>query len=181
MQIGRHTYGAPHVHWWGEDVELRIGAFCSIALGVSFILGGNHRTDWVTTYPFTEFADWPEAHTTPGHPASKGSIIIGNDVWLGSAATVLSGVSVADGAVVAAGAVVTKDVPPYAVVAGNPGRVVAHRFEPDVIDGLLRMQWWNWSDRKIQRRMKGLLSDDVERFVRRNAPAVDHTADNREA
>ncbi|HEX5127349.1 MAG TPA: CatB-related O-acetyltransferase, partial [Rhodocyclaceae bacterium] len=123
--IGRGTYGDDLlVRNWNEGTTLRIGNYCSIAAGVKIYLGGEHRTDWVTTYPFS--ALWPEAAHIEGHPRSKGDVTIGNDVWIGTEAMILSGVTIGDGAVIGARAVVSRDVPPYAIVAGNPASVVRY-------------------------------------------------------
>lgn len=165
FSLGKHSYGNPDVLWWGEDVRLSIGSFCSIADGVTLILGGNHRDDWVTTYPFSEFEDWPKAHAIPGHPASKGDIQIGNDVWIGNGATILSGVTIGDGAIVGARSVVAKTIPPYTIAVGNPARIIRHRFKPEIIDSLMEIAWWNWPEDEISAATPYLLSPDIERFV----------------
>lgn len=112
--IGRGTYGSPRVLNWGEGAKLEIGAYCSIAAGVTIFLGGEHRVDWVTTYPFNVL--WDCASHITGHPATKGDVTIGHDVWLGRNATILSGVAIEDGAVVGCNALVTKPVPAYGIV-----------------------------------------------------------------
>jgi acetyltransferase-like isoleucine patch superfamily enzyme len=148
--VGSHTYGTPNVFYWDDQTKLFIGNFCSIAEGVTFILGGEHRMDWVTTYPFNVMPEtWPAASTISGHPATKGDIVIGNDVWIGQNALILSGVKVGDGAIVGAGAVVSKDIPDFAVVAGNPATVVKYRFSNLEIDQIKKSSWWNWTDEKI--------------------------------
>ena len=125
VTIGAHTYGAPLVRWWGEPANLSIGRFCSIADDVQIFLGGNHRTDWVTTYPFPVFRAWHEARGIAGHPATRGDVHIGHDVWLGSGSVILSGVTIGHGAVIGCRAVVSRDVPagPVAssVITYSPG------------------------------------------------------------
>lgn len=165
FSLGKHSYGNPDVLWWGEDVRLSIGSFCSIADGVTIIMGGNHRDDWVTTYPFSEFEDWPKAHAIPGHPASKGDIQIGSDVWIGNGATILSGVTIGDGAIVGARSVVAKTVPPYSIAVGNPARIIRHRFKLEIIDSLMEIAWWNWPEDEISAATPYLLSPDIENFV----------------
>lgn len=168
MNVGRHTYGHEHitVHHWGEPTELRIGAFCSIADRVHIFLGGNHRTDWVSTYPFAEFVKtWPQAQGIEGHPATKGNVVIGNDVWIGSGATIMSGVTVGDGAVLGAESCVTRDVAPYAIVAGNPACEIRRRFDEGTIGKLLELRWWEWSDERIGANVDLMSSTDIERFV----------------
>ncbi len=141
-----------------------MGPFCSVAAGVKVFLGGEHRTDWVSTYPFTEF--WPEvSQGITGHPLSRGDVVIGHDVWIGTEAMIMSGVRIGNGAVIGARAVVTKDVPHYAIVAGNPARVIRNRFSDDVVDRLQRLAWWDWDDKRIERFLPMLLSGDVERFL----------------
>ena len=127
--------------------------------------GGEHRVDWVTTYPFS--AIWPAvAGHIPGHPKTKGNVIIGNDVWIGMNVFILSGVTIGDGAVVGAGALVSKDVPPYAIVGGNPAKIIRYRFDPQTIKKLLSIAWWNWSDDEIIKAMPFLLSNDISSFVK---------------
>jgi|CXWL01.1.fsa_nt_gi acetyltransferase-like isoleucine patch superfamily enzyme len=163
FEIGRGTYGIPLIRSWNEGPVLRIGNFCSIAARVQILLGGEHRVDWVTTYPFSVF--WPSASGVEGHPRIRGDVVIGNDVWLGTEATIMSGVTIGDGAVVGAKAVVTRDVPPYAVVAGNPARLVRFRFSDDEIERLLALRWWDWGDERIGEFLPLLLSTDVVRFL----------------
>src|SRR5258708_15431344 len=165
--IGQYSYGVPTVFDFTKKYKLIIGKFCSISENVVIFLDGNHRIDWVTSYPPKGFLITHGSHLQypGGHPASKGDVIIGNDVWLAYGATILSGVKINDGAVVAAGAVVSKDVPAYAVVAGNPAKVVKYRFSPETIEKLLKIQWWNWSKEKIEKNVNKLLSPNVEQFV----------------
>ncbi|WP_082660082.1 CatB-related O-acetyltransferase [Aureimonas sp. AU40] len=165
FRIGKFSYGSPNVLWWGEDVELSIGSFCSIADDVTILLGGNHRSDWITTYPFSEFEEWPNAKSICGHPASKGDIKIGNDVWIGNGATILSGVEIGDGAIIGAKSVVAKNIPPYAVAIGNPVRIVKNRFQEDQIKDLLQISWWDWSIEEINHASSYLLSPDINLFI----------------
>jgi len=168
MKVGRHTYGHEQieVRHWGEPAELTIGSFCSIADRVVVFLGGNHRTDWVTMFPFPEFADrWETARGIAGHPQTNGDVTIGNDVWIGSNATIMSGVTVGDGAAIAADSCVTGDVPPYALFGGNPARLLRYRFDAATIERLLATRWWEWSDERIAASVELLCSTDVERFL----------------
>lgn len=162
--VGKHTYGHEgiNIQHWGENSRLRIGAFCSIAASVTVFLGGNHRTDWVTTYPFGHTHTHVFRHDGAGHPATRGDVTIGNDVWIGQHATIMSGVTIGDGAVVAANAHVVTDVDPYSVVGGNPARHIRYRFTPDIAAALLRLRWWDWPDERIQSALGTLCSGDVE-------------------
>jgi chloramphenicol O-acetyltransferase type B len=161
--VGRGSYGGLTVITFGESTTLRMGAFCSVSSGVEVLLGGGHRADWVTTYPFSALD--PAFADIQGHPQSRGDIIIGNDVWIGRKATILSGVTIGDGAIIGAHAVVARDVPPYAVVAGNPGRLVRQRFDPPTIERLLAIAWWDWDDARIARAMHYMLDTDIGRFL----------------
>lgn len=148
IEVGRFTYGheKAKILEWGEGKTLRIGSFCSISAEVSFFLGGEHRTDWVSTFPFGHvFVDELGLDGPPvaGHPISRGDVSVGNDVWIGRGATLLSGVTIGDGAVIGARAVVASDVPPYAIVAGNPAKVIRYRFEPEIVCLLLQLRWWD--------------------------------------
>ena len=161
--IGKGTYGDPEIVSWDSGKTLTIGAFCSIAPGVKIFLGGDHRVDWVTTYPFSEL--WEAGKQFTGHPSSKGDVVIGNDVWIGNEALILSGVTIGDGAVIGARSVVTRDVPSYAIVAGNPARLIRLRFDDATIADLLRLKWWDRSDEEIGRMLPLLLSADIQAFL----------------
>ncbi|MEN1972204.1 CatB-related O-acetyltransferase [Luteimonas sp. MJ204] len=166
IDIGAHTYGKPRIRWWGEDANLLVGKYCSIAEGVEIFLGGNHRTDWITTFPFSWFGKaWPEARGITGHPATRGDVVIGNDVWLGAGCVVLSGVRIGDGAVIGCRAVVSRDVPPFAIVTGNPAKVVRLRFDEGRIARLLAVRWWDWPDARVRRHIGLLMAGDVDRFL----------------
>lgn len=144
--VGRFTYGFENlsVRQWGEGASLNIGAFCSLADRITIFLGGNHRTDWVTTFPFGHiFQDELGGEDIVGHPATNGGVCIGNDVWIGSGASIMSGITIGDGAVIAANASVVKDVPPYHIVAGNPAKSIKQRFDDETIELLLKLKWWN--------------------------------------
>jgi acetyltransferase-like isoleucine patch superfamily enzyme len=146
IKVGAFTYGDAGltIHQWREGAGLTIGRFCSIAEGVSVFLGGNHRVDWITTYPFGHIhvREFGGADIV-GHPATKGDVVIGHDVWIGHGATIMSGISIGNGAVIAAQAVVVKDVAPYTIVGGNPARDIGHRFAPDIVALLQDMAWWD--------------------------------------
>ncbi len=145
ITLGRFTYGEQYLSilQWDEGSNLEIGSFCSIADNITIILGGNHRTDWITTFPFGHiFKDELGGANIAGHPRSNGDIIIGNDVWIGRGATILSGIKIGDGAVIAANSTVTKDVQPYEIVGGNPARVIKKRFNEKITELLLKLKWW---------------------------------------
>lgn len=166
VEIGENSYGTPVVHFGEiENTKLMIGKFCSIGKNVNVYLGGNHRMDWVTMYPFPAKFDWAENYNN--YQTSKGNVVIGNDVWIGSNATILSGIKIGDGAVVGAESVVTKDVPPYAVVAGNPARIVKYRFTQPEIEQFLEIKWWDWPLEKIEHNIQYLLNDEIEQFLER--------------
>lgn len=162
FSIGDYTYGEPRVLCFEDETRLHIGRYCSISDGVTILLGGNHRLDWTTTYPFPAFPEqWPEAAALQGHPASRGDVVIGSDVWIGFGATILSGVTIGDGAVIGAGAMVSRDVAPYAVAAGNPAREVRKRFSEDTISRLLALQWWDWPEDRVRKHLPLLCSGDI--------------------
>jgi len=104
-------------------------------------------------------------HMDMGHPSCKGDIIIENDVWIGATATIMSGVKISNGAVVGAGSVVTKDVPPYAIVAGNPAKVVKYRFTEEQIEKLLSIAWWDWEEQKIRDNAMIMWSNNIDDFI----------------
>jgi len=138
--------------------KLIIGKFCAIASGAKFIMNGaNHEVAPVSTFPFGIFGSgWDKINEgvdlREKYP-NKGDTIIGNDVWIGHEATLMPGVKVGNGAVIASSSVVTKDVPDYAIVGGNPAQVIRMRFDEEAVKRLLRIAWWNWSAPKITRNL----------------------------
>lgn len=151
-EVGDFTYGTPVVHVWEQKTRLKIGKFCSIGGGVQILLGGEHHTDWVTTYPFDVLLDGEDT-------ASKGDVIIGNDVWIGDNVTILSGVTIGDGAVIGAGSVVTKYVPSYEIFAGVPARFIRYRR---IALNAHPLAWWDWPLEKIAEAYPLIRSGDVK-------------------
>jgi acetyltransferase-like isoleucine patch superfamily enzyme len=146
ISIGRYTYGIENmaISHANPGASLTVGSFCSIAQRTEVFLGGEHRVDWTTTFPFGHvFFDEFGKGTVGGHPTTKGDVVIGHDVWIGSGATILSGVTVGDGAVLAANANVIHDVAPYEIVGGNPAKHIKFRFEASVVEALMVLRWWD--------------------------------------
>ncbi len=146
--FGVGSYGLPAIHDWNEGSTLEVGSYCSIATDVQIFLGGNHRCDWISTYPFPVMVE--EAQHVTDYGVSRGDVIVGSDVWLCSNAIILSGVTIGHGAVVAAGAVVSKNIEPYSIVAGNPARHIKWRFDEKIRSALLDIEWWNWPEHEIR-------------------------------
>ena len=158
-EIGVGSYGGLRVVKYTDKFTLRIGKYCSFAEGVQIMLDGGHNTHWVTTYPFNVFGNCSQHRD---HPTGKGDVIIGSDVWIGYNATILSGVEIGSGAVVGANSTVTKNVPPYAIVAGNPAEIIKYRFSDDIIDKLMDLRWW---DHDISSMHCELMDGDVVGFI----------------
>ena len=176
VTMGRWSYSRPHVLWYpGDTGRVRIGAFCSLNQSVRVFAGGAHRADWVTTYGLRVRMRLPGAFQD-GATTGRGDVVLGSDVHVGWEAVILSGVTVGHGAVVGARAVVTRDVPPYAVVVGNPARVVRHRFGEAERAALLRVAWWDWDDDRVRAEVDALSSAEVGAFLRRHDDryAADH-------
>lgn len=166
MSFGKYTYGVPHIHWSNHAAKLVIGKFCSIAGNVNIYLGGNHRSDWVTTYPFGHIhQNIFNMFNGEGHPSTKGDIIIGNDVWVGANVTIMSGVTIGDGAIIANNSHVVKNVPSYSLFGGNPAQLIKYRFTPEQIEKLLEIKWWNWDDEKINK-FSPLLCSNIDEFIK---------------
>lgn len=151
-------------HYPVNHDELIIGRFCSIASGARFIFtSANHTLRSLSTYPFPIFfEEWglDSADITDAWDR-KGDIVIGNDVWIGYEAVVLSGVTIGDGAIIGTRAVVTKDVPPYAIVGGVPAKTIRKRFSEDVIASLLKIRWWVWPDERIRANIHAIQSGRI--------------------
>ncbi len=150
----------------GAPERLRIGAFVQIAQGVRFITASaNHPMRGLSTYPFRVFDPATMAHYS-SEVAERGDTIVGPDVWLGYEARVMPGVRIGAGAIVGATATVARDVPPYAVVAGNPARIVRMRFDEATIGRLLAVAWWDWPIDRILGALPAIEAGDVAALER---------------
>ncbi len=177
IEVGDFTY-AHMEHMEGEKVvrslvpysfgrkKLKIGKFCSIGFGTQFISPyANHQMNSFTTYPFWHIFSQKETLLPWLEDAeSKGDTVVGNDVWFGRECTILPGIKVGDGAVIAAHSVVVQDVPPYAVVGGNPSKLIKYRFSQDIIDELLKIKWWEWDLERIKQNHTILMGHDIEKL-----------------
>ncbi len=164
--VGAHSYGRPKVRFPESGARLMVGRYGSIADGVEILLGGDHRLDWATTYPFPALPRlWPAAVRVTGSAPSRGDVTIGHDVWLASQCMVMSGVTIGHGAVVAARSVVTRDVPPYAIVAGNPARIVRMRFEEAQVEALLATRWWALPQARVVALLPLLMSGRIDELT----------------
>ena len=144
--------------------KLVIGKFCAIARNPTFIMNGaNHKMSGFSTYPFYIFGNgWEAAAPEPGELPYKGDTLIGNDVWIGYKVTFMPGVKVGDGAMIAAKSVVTRDVPAYAIVGGNPAQLIRYRFDHATIQKLLELAWWDWEIEKITKNLEHITSNRLE-------------------
>lgn len=180
VRIGKYSYGIfdDNVVWdteaWGYNDEkkqprLIVGNYCSIGCNSKFFLGGNHRHDWVTTYPFhvkylhNDIFNSLE-NEIDGYPLSNGDIIIGNDVWFGENVTVMSGVKIGDGAVIGTNSTVVKDVKPYSIVGGHPAKHIKYRFSDEIVEKLLSIKWWNMEDSKLNLLLPYMCNNDIDFF-----------------
>jgi acetyltransferase-like isoleucine patch superfamily enzyme len=177
---GKYTYGisSKNVLWDGEawirdDKKIKprliVGNYCSVGYNPIFYLGGNHRYDWISTYPFQDKRMHNKFDSIndeiDGYPSTNGDIIIGNDVWLGECVTVMSGITIGDGAVIGTNSTVTRNVEPYSIVGGNPARHIKYRFNQETIENLLEIQWWNFDEDRINDLAPLLTSTNVEEFI----------------
>jgi len=184
IQVGEYTYyddpdaalefeRDAFLYGYGPE-RLIIGRYCAIASGVRFIMSGaNHADLGPSTFPFGIFGGiWAERTMDLVMSAeSRGDTVVGNDVWLGYRALVMPGVAIGDGAVVAAASVLTSDVPPYAIVGGNPARVLRRRFEDDEIERLLRAAWWDWPVELVTEHARAIMAGEpaeLERIAERH-------------
>jgi len=146
--------------------HLTLGKFCMLASGVEFIMNGaNHLSQAVSAYPFAIFGgDWSDSMEGKSYP-TKGDTVIGNDVWIGYRACILPGVKIGDGAIIGSFSVVTKDVPPYTIVGGNPAQPIRKRFDDETVASLLKLAWWNWPMERITK-YAHYLTGDINLFIR---------------
>ncbi len=152
-------------HYPVNGDRLKIGRFCSIACGAKFLFtSGNHTLHSLSTYPFPIFFE--EWRLDAGHITeawdNKGDIVIGNDVWIGYEAVILSGVTIGNGAIIGTRAVVTKDVPPYTIVGGVPAKPIRRRFDDDTVSALEALRWWDWEPEKIARNLAAIQAGRIK-------------------
>lgn len=151
-------------HYPVNGDRLVIGKFCSIACGARFLLtSANHAMRSLSTYVFPIFyEEWDHGMKVTEAWDNRGDIVIGNDVWIGYEAVILSGVTIGDGAIIGARAVVTKDVPPYTIAGGVPAKPIRRRFRDEVIDTLLDLKWWDWPLEKLSANLRAIQNGDLE-------------------
>ena len=152
-------------HYPVNGDKLVIGKFCSIACGAKFLFtSANHTLRSLSTYPFPLFfEEWglDKAHMAQAWD-NKGDIVVGNDVWIGYEAIILSGVTIGDGAIIGTRAVVTQDVPPYTIVGGVPAKPIRRRFDDATIDALLHLRWWDWPREKLAQNIAAIQAGQLE-------------------
>ncbi len=170
VTVGRGTYWADLAcHRWGSEA-ISIGNYCSIALQTKLLAGGGHRRDCVSTFPFDVLMRGAKTADPQDRSYEHGSgIEIGSDVHLGFGCTVIGHVKIGHGAVIAAGAVVFNDVPPYGICAGNPGRTNKFRHSESIVEALLRVNWWDWSEDLIRMRVDDFYLP-IRKFVAKYDP-----------
>ena len=152
-------------HYPVNGDRLKIGKFCSIACGAKFLFtSANHALGSLSTYTFPIFFDeWDlDAKDIASAWDNRGDITIGNDVWIGYGAVILSGVTIGDGAIIGARAVVTRDVPPYTIVGGVPAKPIRKRFDDETVEKLLALKWWDWDYEKIKAAIPAIQSGDID-------------------
>ena len=168
--VGKWSYGSPKIYRYNSKNKIYIGNFCSIGPEVKIIIGGNHRTDWVTTSPlpdenFNFDNTFANARKIKNFNLSKGDLFIKNDVWIGAFSIILSGITLGNGCVIAAGSVVTKDVKPYTIVGGVPAKFLRSRFNKKQSKFLNESGWWDLEDEKINFLSQYLLNKNVSEFI----------------
>lgn len=155
----------PYMHQ-GAPEKLTIGKFVQIAHGVQFITSSaNHQMDGFSTYPFAVFGE-PWASSYDVKWPHKGDTLVGNDVWIGHEALIMPAVTIGDGAIIASRSVVTKDVPAYSIVAGNPAKIIRKRFDDKIISSLLEIRWWEWPIQKINDNVALIVAADIDALKR---------------
>ena len=179
ISVGKGTYAttAPVLHAHHPRNRIVIGKYCSLASNVTIFAGGSHPIQHVTTHPLllylgrAEYSAWSEACAD-----DDAVTVVGNDVWIGDGALILSGVTIGDGAIIGARSTVARDVPPYSVVAGNPARVLRRRFSDTQVEALLEICWWNWPQEKIEAAAARLCSPEVDAFIALARESGHHTS-----
>ena len=167
--IGKWSYGNPVIYRW-DNSKLKIGNFCSFGPRVKIYMGGNHRSDWITTSPLPadEFSNFfTNASGIKNFTKEKRDLEIGSDVWVGGHSIILSGIKIGHGCVIGAGSVIRESLDPYSIVIGNPARIIKKRFNKQVIKKLLQYPWWELDDDKINLLVPYLLSETFDLFFKK--------------
>ena len=154
-------------HYPINNDRLIIGKFCSIACGAKVVFtSANHSMKSLSTYPFPIFfEEWGlDKKDVSTAWDNKGDIVIGNDVWIGYEAVVLSGVHIGDGAIIGTRAVVTRDVPPYTIVGGVPAKKIRMRYNEETVGRLLQLRWWDWPPAKIKENLRFIMEGDIDKL-----------------
>lgn len=152
-------------HYTFSKDRLIIGKFCALARGIKFIMNdANHPISGFSSYPFGIFdGGWEKVRAQQfENLPDKGDTVVGNDVWIAYEAVIMPGVKIGDGAIVAAKSVVTKNVPAYTIVGGNPAKIIKQRFPEEIISELLEIAWWNWDISKISRNLDKIIAADLD-------------------
>lgn len=167
VSIGEYTYGNPKIKCYNPKDKLIIGKFCSIAEDVTILIGMDYTIDCASSYPFGPFlgVKCPKVDEIPEKFRLPQTTIIGNDVWIGYGALILSGVKIGDGAVIGARTVVSKDVEPYSIVVGSPLKHIRYRFPKDIRDILVEKKWWDLPDEKIEELAPYLLDPNIHNLI----------------
>ena len=171
MEVGRYTYGQQNISilWGKTGGKLQIGSFCSIAKHCRIYLDGTHRMDWISTYPFGYFKETRKVFPNFSRKnvvKEPQDVTIGHDVWIADCVTIMYGVNIGSGSVIANNSHVVTDVPPYAIVGGNPAKIIKYRFSEGQIEKLLQIQWWNWEESKINNNCELMCDENrIDEFI----------------
>ena len=167
MSLRKHIHGYPIIKYGNATAKLVIGNYCSFADNVTIYLGGHYRKNIVSTYPFENmYKNVCNYYQDVGNLYTKGNVVIGNDVSIGDNVTIMSGVTIGDGAIISNNSHVIKDIKPYSLVGGNPAKLIRYRFTPNQIDKLLKIQWWNWEEYKIDTYAHLLCKSNIDDFIK---------------
>lgn len=168
MKVGKYTYGHTEInHISLRGGEYKIGNFCSIASNCKIYTGrGGHRKEFVSTYPFGAIYN----NIFPNNFSKllvedKGNVIIENDVWIGQNVTIMPGVCIGSGSIIANNSHVIKSCEPYSIIGGNPAKIIKKRFSESQIEKLLEIEWWTWTEHRINKNLALITSNDIDKFI----------------